>query len=156
MATAPIPEGLGSPIPYLFMQDAARATDWYVANLGGTEKMRMTAPTGGVVMHAEVELNGRVLMLSEANPERGTRAPDPAAPSASKVMLYVEDVDAVVARCRANGATVVMEPVDQFWGDRMAEIRDPFGHAWYLATAKEVVPPAELETRMKAMLESQP
>ena len=150
MATKAIPDGMDHPIPYLFVRNAAAALDWYAANLGGTERLRMTMPDGETVMHGEVAINGRTVMVSEANEDFGTRAPDPAVPAAFKVMVYFDDVDAVSARCREAGAVVVREPEDQFWGDRLAEIRDPFGHAWYLATAKEALTPAEIEARAEA------
>lgn len=150
MATRPIPDGMDHPIPYLFVRNAAAALDWYAANLGGTERLRMTMPDGATVMHGEVSINGRAVMVSEANEDFGTCPPDPSGPAAFKVMVYFDDVDAVFARCREAGAAVVSEPADQFWGDRMAEIRDPFGHAWYLATSKEILAPAEIEARAKA------
>lgn len=154
MAVKPIPQGMENPIPYLAVADSAAAIDWYVACLGAVERFRMAGPGGHGIMHAELGFGGQTLMLSDANPQWGTAAPDPAAPAAVKIMLYVADVDAVVGRCEAAGGRVVMAPQDQFWGDRMGEIRDPFGHAWVLASHVEDVPEAEMTARAKAFFEA--
>lgn len=147
MAADPIPEGMNGPLAYLFVADAGAALDWYAANLGGTETMRMPGPGGTGVMHGQIELGGRTLMLSDANPEWGSTAPDPDKPYSVKLMLYVPDVDTMIAGCAAAGAEVTMPADDMFWGDRMGEIRDPFGHKWMLATHTEDMTPEEIVER---------
>jgi PhnB protein len=103
--------------------------------------MRMPGP-GGIVMHAEVNIGNSRLMLSEAS-----QTP----PSSSSFYLYVNDVDALYKRAVGAGATTQSEPSDQFWGDRMASVRDTFGNTWSIATHKEDPTPEEMAKRMAAL-----
>ncbi len=151
MATQPIPSGMAGALPYLFVDDGPAAMDWYCRYLGGIELMRMPGPDGHGLMHGEVQINGQSLMLSQAYPDWGTRAPIADQLPSSKLMLYVEDVDAAAAECAAGGATVLRAPEDMFWGDRMAELRDPFGHLWMLATHVEDVTESEINRRAAEM-----
>lgn len=151
MVTQPIPPGVAGAIPYLFVDNGFAAMDWYCRHFGGTEVMRMPGPGGSGLMHGEIQVGGNTLMLSEANLDWGTRAPQPGDAQTAKLMLYVEDVDAAMVACENGGATVVKPAEDMFWGDRMGEIRDPFGHGWVLATHIEDVSPAEVERRAKEM-----
>ncbi|NQW08626.1 MAG: VOC family protein [Alphaproteobacteria bacterium] len=147
----PIPDGMKGALPYIFVNDGPAAMAWYCENLGGSEMFRMPGPGGEGLMHGEINIAGQSLMLSQANTEWGTRAPNPDEPYSVKLMVYVKDVDSVIKKCRANGAAVVKQPDDMFWGDRMGEIRDPFGHAWMIATHKEDVAEDEMQRRAKQM-----
>ena len=151
MATQPIPPGMAGALPYLFVDDGPAAMDWYCHHLGGTELMRMPLPDGTGLMHGEVQLNGNSLMLSQANADWGTRAPKPGEAYTAKLMLYVEDVDATMALCESGGATVIKPAEDMFWGDRMGEIQDPFGHSWMITTHIEDVSEEEIARRAKEM-----
>ena len=137
--------------PYLCCNDAARALGFYTAALGATETMRLTEP-GGRIGHAEISLGGATIMLSDEYPDHGARSPRTIGGTPVKLHLYVDDVDAVVARAAAAGATIVRAPTDQFYGDRAGEIEDPFGHHWMLATRKEAVSPQEIQRRYAAMM----
>ena len=149
MAVKAIPEGYHSITPYLVCKDAAKAIDYYTKVFGATETVRMPGPNGRI-MHAEVKIGNSMLMLSDENPERGAVAPSGKGRSQS-VMLYIENVDAVFKRAVEAGAKSIMEPSDQFWGDRMGNLEDPFGHQWAIATHKEDVTPDEMEKRMQAI-----
>lgn len=149
--TGHIADGMNSLNVYISLNDAAAAIDWYVANLGAVERMRLPGPGGHGVMHAELDVGGTVLMLSDANPDWGTAAPGDG-PSVFSLMLYVPDCDAVLATCKAAGAIETMPAVDQFWGDRSGRIRDPFGHSWMIATHQETVEAEEIGRRFTKMM----
>src|SRR5919204_1984775 len=148
MATKPIPEGYNTVTPYLAVDDAAAAIEYYKRVFGAKERVRMEAP-GGKIGHAELELGDSLLMLSDAFPQSTTRPPKELGGTSASVFLYVEDVDAVVKRAVESGAEITMEVADQFWGDRFCSVTDPFGPAWGIATHVEDVPPEEMAERAK-------
>jgi PhnB protein len=148
MATKPIPEGYHSVTPYLAVEDAAQAIDYYTRAFGAKERVRMDAP-GGKIGHAELEIGDSLIMLSDPFPQASTKPPKELGGTSVSVFLYVEDVDGVVKQAVDAGATIRMEVEDQFWGDRFGTIEDPFGHVWGLATHVEDVPPEEMEERAK-------
>jgi PhnB protein len=138
MAVKAIPDGYSSVTPFVTVKGAAQMIDFLKQAFGAEEVMRMPGP-GGVVMHAELNIGNSRLMLSEAmqNP-----------PSQSSFYLYVSDADAMYKRALAAGASSRIEPKDEFWGDRAAMVKDPFGNIWSVATHKEDVAPEELAKRM--------
>ena len=149
MAVKPIPDGYHSITPYLVCKGAAKAIEYYKNVFGATETVRMPGPDGKV-MHAEVKIGDSMVMLSDENPDRGAVAPSGKGRSQS-VMLYTDNVDAVFKRAVDLGAKSIQDPTDMFWGDRMGNLEDPFGHQWALATHKEDVTPDEMEKRMQAI-----
>ncbi len=149
MAVKAIPDGYHSVTPYLVCKNAAKAIEYYTKAFGAQETVRMPGPEGRI-MHAEVKIGDAMVMLSDENPDRGAVAPSGKGRSQS-LMLYTENVDAVFKRALDLGAKSIMEPVDQFWGDRMGNLEDPFGHQWAIATHKEDVSPDEMEKRMQAI-----
>ena len=151
MATQPIPEGYHTASPYLAVDDAARAIEYYTKAFGAKETVRMDAP-GGKIGHAELEIGDSLIMLSDPFPQASTRPPKDLGGTSASVFMYVEDVDAVVKQAVDAGATVAMEVADQFWGDRFGTITDPFGHVWSIATHVEDVPPEEIAERAKAAM----
>jgi PhnB protein len=146
MAVKPIPEGYHAATPYLAVDDAAEAIAYYEKAFGAKERVRMDAP-GGKIGHAELEIGGSLVMLSDPFPQGSTRSPKKLGGTSVSVFMYVEDVDAVVKRAVDAGATVTMEVADQFWGDRFGSLTDPFGHSWSIATHVEDVPPEEMAER---------
>ena len=150
MAAKAIPDGYHTITPYLVCQGAADAIAFYTAAFGATETVRMPGP-GGNVMHAELRIGSSMLMLSDENPERGALSPQTVGGSPVSIFIYTEDVDAVFARAVEAGAKGVAPPTDMFWGDRFAQLVDPFGHSWAIATHKEDVSGEEMEKRMQAM-----
>jgi PhnB protein len=151
MATKTVPEGYHTLSPYLTVDDAARAIDYYVSAFGAKELGRMEAP-GGKIGHAELEVGDSRIMLSDSFPQASTRPPKELGGTSVSVFMYVEDVDAVVKQAVEAGATITMEVADQFWGDRYGAITDPFGHVWSIATHVEDVPPDEMAERAKAAM----
>ena len=150
MAVKAIPEGYYSLTPYLVVKGAAEAIEFYTKAFGATEMMRMPGP-GGKIMHAELKIGNSVLMLSDENPERGYLSPASRGGNTSSVMFYTDDVDAAFRNAIAAGAKETTPVTDMFWGDRMGNLTDPFGHSWAIATHKEDVSPQEMEKRMAAM-----
>ena len=142
----PIPEGYPQVTPYLCVDGAAAAIDFYGAVLGATERMRMPAPDGKIG-HAELQLGDSVIMLADESPEFGFRSPKAIGGSPVTLSVYVDDVDAVVARAEQAGATVVRPVETQFYGDRSGQFEDPFGHMWSIATHVEDVSPEEMGRR---------
>ena len=146
--TRPIPEGYHSVTPYLALDDASGAIEFYKQAFGAKERMRMEAP-GGKIGHAELEIGDSIVMLADAFPQSTTRPPNELGGTSAGVFLYVEDVDAVVKQATDAGATITMEVADQFWGDRFGSVTDPFGHSWSIATHVEDLSPEEIAERGK-------
>jgi PhnB protein len=153
MATKPSPEGYHAVSPYLAVDDAARAIDYYATAFGAKEVVRMGGP-GGTIGHAELEVGDSRIMLSDPFPQASTRPPKELGGTSASVFMYVDDVDAVVKQAVDAGATITMEVADQFWGDRFGTITDPFGHVWSIATHVEDVPPEAMAERAKAAMEA--
>ena len=151
MATQPIPEGYHTVTPYLAVDDAAEAIEYYTKAFGAKERVRMATPDGKVG-HAELEIGDSLVMLSDPFPQASTRTPNELRGTSVSVFMYVEDVDAVVKQAVGAGATVTMEVADQFWGDRFGSVKDPFGHLWSIATHVEDVPPEEMAERAKVAM----
>jgi PhnB protein len=151
MAVKPIPEGYHTVTPYLAVDDAAEAIEYYKKAFGAKERVRMEAP-GGKIGHAELEIGDSLVMLSDALPQFSTRPPKELGGTSVSVFMYAEDVDAVVKQAVDAGATITMEVADQFWGDRFGSVQDPFGHLWSIATHVEDVPPEEMAERAKAAM----
>ncbi|MFL5302204.1 MAG: VOC family protein [Anaeromyxobacteraceae bacterium] len=145
----PIPDGYHAVTPYLIVKGAARAIDFYAAAFGARELFRMARPDGRVG-HAELQIGDSRVMLADEHPEIGANSPQTIGGSPVTIHLYVEDVDATVARAVDAGARLDRPVADQFYGDRNGGVTDPFGHVWYVATHKEDVPAEELERRAKA------
>ena len=137
-------------VPSLVFKDAAVAIDWYKKALGATELMRMQTPGGKGIMHAEIRVGGSVLMMGEAMPGMEVAWPQGKQMPTGSLMLYVPDVDAVVAKVVAEGGKLMMAVQDMFWGDRFGHVIDPFGHHWGIATHKEDVSPADMQKRGEA------
>ena len=146
-----IPEGYRSIQPYLHVRGAAQAIEFYKQVFGATEVMRMQQPDGRLG-HAEIRIANSVVMLADEFPERGIHGPAPYGGAPMTIMFYTEDCDATYKRAVAAGSKSLREPTDQFYGDRMAGIEDPFGFQWYIATHIRDVSPEE----MKAAMAEQP
>jgi PhnB protein len=148
----PIPSNYRRVTPCLVVEGAAKALEFYAEVFGATERMRFPGP-GGTVAHAEVEIGDSVVIVEDASPYLGTSAPPAGGLAGSPVFqfVYVEDVDAVVARAVELGATLKRAPQDQFYGDRDGFVIDPFGHGWTVASHVEDVPPDELAARLEKM-----
>ena len=149
MPVKPIPDGFHTATPYLIARSAASAIDFYIEAFGASERYRIAEPDGRVA-HAEFRVGDSIFMIADARPERGRLDPIAMGGSPVGLMLYVEDVDAVVAKAVEAGAKLDFPVVDQFYGDRMGGVTDPFGHVWYIATHIEDVPHEEVIRRAAA------
>lgn len=148
MAVQPIPEGYRTITPYLAVDDASAAIDFYQRALGAEERVRMSGP-GGSIMHAELQIGDSMIMLSDPLPQASTKPPKELGGTSVSIMTYVEDIDSVYKQAIDAGAESLMEPDDMFWGDRFGSVKDPFGHSWTIATHIEDVSPEEMEERSK-------
>lgn len=147
----PVPEGFADRIvPYLMVDGAADAIDFYGRAFGAEERYRMAMPDG-TIGHAEVVIGGAVVYLADAPDDMPGEAGNPRKLGGTSVLLhrYVVDVDAVVATAEAAGATVLRAPEDQFYGDRAAVVADPWGHQWSLHTHIRDVSPEEMAEVMR-------
>jgi PhnB protein len=142
----PIPSEYPRVTPYLSVDGAADAIDFYRDVLGATERGRIAGPDGKIG-HAELSVGDSVIMLSDAFPDMGAPTPKALGGSAVTVMVYVEDVDDVFGRAIERGAKEISPVQDQFYGDRSGQFEDPFGHRWNVATHIEDVPADEMEKR---------
>jgi PhnB protein len=145
-AVQPVPEGYPQVTPYLCVEGASAAIEFYGRVLGTTERMRMETPEG-TVSHAELQLGGSLIMLADEFPELGVRSPKAFGGSPVTMSVYVEDVDGVFGRALQAGAKVLRPLEDQFYGDRAGQFEDPFGHRWSVATHVEDVSPEEMARR---------
>jgi PhnB protein len=143
MAVKPIPESYHTVTPYLTVQGVPKLIDFLKQGFEAQELERVMRPDGSIG-HAEVRIGDSVVMMGEACAEWK--------PMPSAIYLYVNNTDAVYKRALQAGATSVMEPADQFYGDRSAGVKDPSGNHWWIATHQEDVPPAELKKRAEAAM----
>jgi PhnB protein len=150
MAVKPIPAGHHTVTPYLAIQNAALALEFYQKAFGATESYKLMMPDGRLG-HAEIRLGDSVIMLADEFPEYGGKAPPTLGGSPVSIHLYVDDVDAFFNRALAAGATERKPVMDQFYGDRSGQLEDPYGHLWWVATHKEDVAPEEMQRRVQAM-----
>ena len=142
----PIPEGYPRVTPYLVVDGAADAIDFYTSVFGATERMRM-AGEGGKVGHAELGIGDSVVMLADEHPEADARGPRSVGGTPVTLHVYVEDADGVFERAIEAGAKSLRPVETQFYGDRLGSFEDPFGHQWSVATHVEDVPPEEMSKR---------
>lgn len=149
----PIPAGLeGRIVPYLMIDGAAAALEFYKKAFGATERYRLEMPDGSIG-HADILVNGATVYLADAPDDMEGDAANPGRLGGTSVLLhqYVDDVDAVAARVVGAGATLIREPVDQFYGDRAAVVADPYGHQWSLHTHVRDVSPEEMAKAVESM-----
>jgi PhnB protein len=151
MAVNPIPEGYHSLTPYLAVEDASKAIEFYREAFGAEELLRMPA-SDGKIAHAELQFGDSKLMLSDPMPESKVLPPSERGGSTASIFMYVDDCDATFEQAQRAGATVEMELQDMFWGDRFGSLIDPFGHLWSIATHKEDLSDEEMAERSKAAM----
>ena len=150
MAVNPIPDGYHSVTPYLIVQGAAAALDFYTKVFGATELFRMPGPDGRIG-HAEIKIGDSPIMLADEHPEMDALGPKTIGGTPVGIMIYVANSDAMFKQAVAAGAKVIKPLQDQFYGDRSGTIEDPFGHKWTISTHIEDVSPEEIGRRVAAM-----
>jgi PhnB protein len=150
----PIPDTYRRVTPCLVVQGAAKALDFYADVFGASERMRFPGPDGSIA-HAEIQIGDAVVIVEDEDPQRGTKAPPAGGLAGAPVFqfIYVQDVDAVIARAVELGAALRRAPQNQFYGDRDGFIIDPYGHGWVIASHVEDVSQEEMGRRLAAMFE---
>ena len=146
--TNPIPEGYNSVTPYLVVDDAAKAIEFYKQAFGAEEKFRM--PMGDRIGHAEIKIGDSFVMLADEFPEMDHLGPKARGGTTVSLLVYVNDVDNAFKTAIDAGAKLLRPLENQFWGDRMGSLTDPFGHQWSLATHVEDISEEEMNRRMQA------
>jgi len=146
------PNEIREVFPYLRVRGAAAAIEFYKKAFGAVEQFRLSEP-GGRIGHAQLSFGSVTLMLSDEYPEYGIQGPQAFGGTGSSVHLHVDDVDAMTDQAVASGAKLVMEPKDQFYGERSSKVLDPFGHEWLLGSHIEEVAPEEMQKRFTAMFD---
>ncbi len=149
-STSAVPRGYQAVMPYLRVRDAAAAIKFYKKALGATESYRLKM--ANKVGHAEMSIGGAVFMLSDEFPDNKAVGPKSLKGTSVSLALYVDDVDKAVAKATKAGAKVRMKVADQFYGDRVGQIVDPFGHVWSIHTRLETVEPKEMQKRLNGMM----
>jgi PhnB protein len=153
MAVKAIPDGYPRVMPYLSIDGASDAIEFYKTVFGAEEQVRMDAP-GGKIGHAEIGIGDSKVMLADTFPDMGGKSPKDVGGSPVTIMVYVEDVDACYQRALDGGATAERKVEDQFYGDRAGSFIDPFGHIWHIATHVEDVSGEEMARRAQQMMGS--
>ena len=144
-----IPAGYEGVTPYLVCKNAEVAIEFYKRAFGAEELFRIGSP--GMVGHAELKIGNAIFMLADEHPDMGIFGPETIGGSPVSLLVYTADVDAFTERAVAEGLTVLRPVVDQFYGDRSGQFKDPFGHVWSFATHTEDVSPEEMNNRAAAM-----
>ncbi len=144
----PIPKGYHSLTPYLIVNNASEAIEFYKKAFGAKEIFRMDAPNGKIG-HCELQIGDSRIMMADEHPEMGANAPSSEGGRAFSLLIYVENVDEVFNRAVEAGAKVIKPLKNEFYGDRMGTIQDPFGHNWNLGMHVENVSPEEMKIRLE-------
>lgn len=147
-----VPKGYHSITPYLIVNQALNAIEFYKKAFGAKVVMCMQDETG-CVNHAELQIGDAKIMLADECPEMNARAPQSYGGSPVSIHLYIPNVDAVVDRALAAGAVLARPVQDMYYGDRSGGVMDPFGHVWFISTHVEDVTPAQMKKRVAAMCE---
>jgi PhnB protein len=146
MAVESVPRGLRTVTASLTVKGAKQAIEFYKGAFGAELLMKMESPDGSIG-HAELKIGDSVIFLNDEFPQGNSKSPVTLGGTTGGIQLYVNDVDASFKRAVDAGAKTAMPPMDMFWGDRMSQVIDPFGHAWGISTHKEDLTQAEMEKR---------
>jgi len=147
--TKPIPDGYRNVNVILTVDDAARAIDFYKQAFGAKELSRL--PMGDKIGHAELQIGDTRIMLNDEFPERNNLGPKSIGGTPFGLLIYTENVDSAFKQAIGAGATEKMPVENQFWGDRMGTLTDPFGHSWSIATHVEDVSEQQLQSRLEEL-----
>jgi uncharacterized glyoxalase superfamily protein PhnB len=143
-AKSPLPQGYQTITPMICFEDTKKAIAWYEKALGA-KQLSLSPGPDGKIMHAEIQIGSSRLMLHDEM--MGSKSAKTLGGTPITLWAYVDDCDALFDRAVNAGAKATMPVENQFWGDRGGTIEDPFGLAWWIATHKEELTPAEIESR---------
>ena len=146
-----IPDGYAIATPYLTVSGASDAIAFYERAFGATEKSRLVAPDGQI-LHAEIEINGGVIMIADHADAPDSHTPHSLGGTPVRINLFVPNIDSFVEQAVAEGATIVKPIADQFFGERNGRIEDPYGYVWIISTHFEDVSPEEMQKRLDDMM----
>lgn len=149
MAVKPIPDGYPTCTPYIIVDDAEAAIEFYKKAFNATEFLRMSAPGSGKIMHAEIRIGNSPIMMANEMPEMGYRGPKAHGGTPVSLYLYVDNVDALFKQAIDAGGIEQRPVADQFYGDRMGTLIDPYGHIWHLSTHVKDVTHEEMKAAMQ-------
>ena len=145
---SPIPEGYHSLTPYMIVDNAAEAIEFYRKAFGAEVLMRLDTPDGKVG-HAEIKVGDSPIMMADEFPDMGFVGPNSRGGTTVSMCRYVPDCDAVFKAAIEAGATETKPLQDQFYGDRSGTVTDPYGHVWTIATHIEDLSPEEIAKRQE-------
>jgi PhnB protein len=151
MSTRPLPPSTQSVTAHLIVRDATSAIAFYTRAFGARELYRLVEPSGKVG-HAELMIGNSRIMICDEYPDFGAVGATTLGGSPIKLLIYVDDADAVMREALAAGATELRPVKNQFHGDRSGMVLDPFGFSWFIATQVEDVSPGEMQRRFSATL----
>ena len=154
MAASHIYPGASTLSTYITVKGCNEAIEFYKKAFGATERGRLLMPSGKIG-HAEVVIEGSLLMLAEENIEWGNRSPETIGGNPMTFGLYVKDADQAFKKAVDAGATIVMGIEDMFYGDRVGQVKDPFGYKWMITTHKEDVSFEEMQKRSDKVFSGQ-
>jgi len=146
MSTSHIYPGAHTLNAYITIKGVSEAIEFYKKAFGAKERARLTMPDG-LIGHAEIEIEGSLLMMADENIAWGNKSPVTIGGNPMSFGLYVKDADASFRRAIEAGATEVMPVKDEFYGDRVGQVLDPFGYKWMITTHKEDVSFEEMQKR---------
>ncbi len=155
MSTSPIPVGYHTLTPYLVVDGAAKAIEFYKQAFGAEVVSISPMPDSDRIMNAQLRIGDSMLMLNDEFPEYGSVGPQKLGGSCVSVHIYVVNVDEVFDQAVAAGATPTMPVSDTFWGDRFGALTDPFGHKWSIATHIKDMTIEDYEAGMKEAFEQE-
>ena len=147
----PIPDSSSTMIPMLVCHDVAAQLDFCKTTFGAVELGQRPGPDGSVA-HALLTISGAMIIIEAEWPSLASRAPQSDGSSPVVIFVYVEDVDAAIARAVVAGARILLPAKNQFWGDRTGRIIDPSGHVWTIATRIEETSSAERDERWSSIV----
>nr|XP_061806032.1 uncharacterized protein Mb0911c-like [Nerophis lumbriciformis] len=151
--TDAIPAGFRTVTPYLIIQGAAQAIEFYKRAFAATEKLRLAGPDQSVI-HAEIKIGDSIVMLADEFPDMGVVGPATLGGAGVSICLYVDDVNAHFEKAMKAGAVEIRPLMDQFYGDRSGTLKDPFGHMWIIASHIEDLTPEQLQERFQEYQEN--
>lgn len=154
MQTSHIYPGAYTLNAYITIDGCSNAIEFYKKAFGATEKGRLMMPNG-TIGHAEIDIEGSLLMMADENADWGNKGPLSIGGNPMTFGLYVKDCDAVFQKAIDAGATSVMAVDDMFYGDRVGQVMDPFGYKWMIATHKEDMSYEEMQRRFDKMITAQ-